>query len=87
MCEWLVGDPKLGGVPRGGYVQTKGDNYGITDDLITWTKGEAVVESKFGKELRESVNDWDNDWANWVCKDTLYYTMLDDNADGDKELF
>jgi hypothetical protein len=44
VCEWLVGDAKLGGVPRMGYVQTQGDNYGYNKKTITWIKGGRVAK-------------------------------------------
>ena len=40
-CEWLVGDPKHGGVHRAGYVQAQGNNDGFVHHLFTWTVGAA----------------------------------------------
>ena len=73
--------PVIYGIDKTPYVHPPTSKGNTTTTITT------PVESKFGKTLRESVNDWDNNWADWVCKDTIWYTMLDDNADGEKELF
>ena len=44
VCEWLVGDPKLGGVFRMGYVQTQGDNKGYAYSRRGYTIGGRVAK-------------------------------------------